>query len=104
MADCGIATDVEEYVDSFCPDLMEVVIAWCRGAKFADISQSKGKDKKKGHLFEGSIVRALRRLEELLRQVEGALKTVGDNELAEKFDKGRELIKRDIVFAASLFL
>lgn len=29
--------DPDEYVDSFKPDLMPIVSAWCQGAKFADI-------------------------------------------------------------------
>ena len=31
------AIDVEEYVSSFRPDLMEVVAAWASGARFADV-------------------------------------------------------------------
>jgi ATP-dependent RNA helicase DOB1 len=54
--------------------------------------------------LQGSIVRAIRRLEELLRQLAAALRVVGDLELAEKFDGAIARIKRDIVFSASLFL
>ena len=54
--------------------------------------------------LQGSIVRAIRRLEELLRQLAAALRVVGDLELAERFDGAIAKIKRDIVFAASLFL
>lgn len=105
-ADCGIASDAQEYAESFRPDLMEVVLAWCRGAKFADISL-RGKDEKKNtgtSFFEGSVVRAIRRLEELLRQVGAALTTVGDIDLAQDFEAACALLKRDIVFANSLFL
>ena len=49
-------------------------------------------------------MRAIRRLEELLRQLAAALRVVGDLELAEKFDGAIARIKRDIVFSASLFL
>lgn len=55
-------------------------------------------------MFEGSIIRAIRRLEELMRQLCSASKTIGDEKLAEKFDAGINMIKRDIVFAASLYL
>ena len=60
--ECKINIDVEEYVESFRPNLMELVFAWCKGAKFADIC-------KMTTIFEGTIIRAIRRLEELLRQV-----------------------------------
>ncbi|GAB4818279.1 hypothetical protein N2152v2_005325 [Parachlorella kessleri] len=97
MADCGLPLDVEEYVDSFRPSLMDPVAAWCAGAKFADVLKASG-------VFEGSLVRAIRRLEELLRQLAGALKSVGDLDLATKFDEAIAKIKRDIIFAASLYL
>jgi ATP-dependent RNA helicase DOB1 len=46
----------------------------------------------------------MRRLEELLRQLTQAAKSIGNNALSEKFQTGTELLKRDIVFAASLYL
>jgi ATP-dependent RNA helicase DOB1 len=49
-------------------------------------------------------VRAIRRLEELLRRVAAALRTIGEASLAERFDAAIGRIKRDIVFAASLHL
>ena len=35
--DAGMAIDIEEYVDSFRPDLMDIVAAWSQGSRFADI-------------------------------------------------------------------
>jgi ATP-dependent RNA helicase DOB1 len=98
-SECNMGVDIEEYVDSFKSDLMAIVIEWCHGATFAHIAALAG-DKTHG----GSLVRAIRRLEELLRQTSGALKLIGDEELAKKFDTAIEKIKRDIIFAASLFL
>jgi ATP-dependent RNA helicase DOB1 len=46
----------------------------------------------------------LRRLEELLRQLVQAAKVIGNTELEAKFAEGITRIKRDIVFAASLYL
>ena len=96
---CDLGVDVEDYVDSFKPDLMAITIEWCHGATFAHIASLAG-DKTHG----GSLVRAIRRLEELLRQTSGALKLIGDDVLAAKFDSAIEKIKRGIIFAASLFL
>ena len=45
----------------------------------------------------------MRRLEELLRQMIQASKAIGID-LENKFAEGVRLIKRDIVFAASLYL
>lgn len=89
--------DVDEYVASFRPELMEASAAWYRGVKFSEVL-------KLSNAFEGSMVRAIRRLEELLRQMASATKSIGEVDLAEKFDQCGERIKRDIVFAASLYL
>ena len=55
-------------------------------------------------IHAGSIIRALRRLEELLRQMSQAAKAIGNIDLENKFSAGINLIKRDIVFANSLYL
>lgn len=97
MQDAKITIDVDEYADSFNTSLVDVVIAWCQGAKFSQIC-------KMTDAFEGTIIRCLRRLEELLRQLTLAAHTIGDIELEKKFDEGGKKLKRDIVFAASLYL
>ncbi|RKP26080.1 rRNA-processing arch domain-containing protein [Syncephalis pseudoplumigaleata] len=89
--------DEEEYIASFRPELMDVVYAWCNGAKFSQVI-------KLTDVFEGSLIRAFRRLEELLRQMSAAAKAIGNTELEVKFAQGITKIKRDIVFAASLYL
>lgn len=35
--ECKMEIDVDEYAAKFRPDIMEVVAAWCRGAKFAEV-------------------------------------------------------------------
>ena len=55
-------------------------------------------------MFEGTIIRVLRRLEELVRELAQASHAIGNEELEEKFKNGSTLMKRDIVFAASLYL
>lgn len=87
----------EDYVAKFRPELMEVVHAWCKGAKFAKICKMTG-------IYEGSIIRCMRRLEELLRQMAQAAKSIGNVGLESKFNEGISRLKRDIVFANSLYL
>lgn len=53
---------------------------------------------------QGSLVRVVRREEELLRQLVGAARAIGEEALASKFESGITKIKRDIIFAASLYL
>jgi len=76
---------------------MEVVYAWCKGAKFIEIQ-------KLTNSFEGTTIRTLRRLAELVRQMTAAAKAIGNQELETKFTRGEELLKRDIVFCSSLYL
>jgi ATP-dependent RNA helicase DOB1 len=102
--ECKIAMDAEAYVNSFKSELMPVVYAWSLGAKFSQIC-------KLTEVFEGSIIRAIRRLDELVQQLITASHNIGNTELEEKFKKcilvthtGSAAIKRDIVFANSLYL
>jgi ATP-dependent RNA helicase DOB1 len=55
-------------------------------------------------MYEGSVVRSIRRINEVLWQLKGAMSIVGDAELADKFEEMQGMVKRDIVFADSLFL
>ena len=92
-----IPTNVEDFVAKLSPLLIPVVYAWCRGATFLDVCNMT-------LTFEGSIIRCMRRLEELLRQLCNAAKAIGNGDLEKKFADGIALVKRDIVFAASLYL
>ena len=125
-----LPVDEEEYVNKFRSELMDVVYQWCnvrkhalwlrfivyfsllfsfaffthpasfcdhQGVKFSDVI-------KMTDVFEGSIIRTIKRLEELLRQMCAAAKAIGNTDLESKFAEGITKIKRDIVFAASLYL
>lgn len=76
---------------------MDVVYAWCHGANFSELC-------KMTDIFEGGIIRCMRRLEELLRQMVQASKTIGNTDLEDKFNNAIKMIKRDIIFASSLYL
>jgi len=52
---------------------------------------------------EGSIVRCITRLDETCREVKSAAKLIGDNSLYKKMEDAQSYIKRDIVFAKSLY-
>lgn len=55
-------------------------------------------------VYEGSLIRLFRRLEELLRQMAQAAKVMGSEDLQEKFEAALGKVKRDIVAAQSLYL
>lgn len=96
-AEAKLDVNEDNYVDQFKPFLMDVLYAWCKGATFLQLC-------KMTDIFEGSIIRCMRRLEEILRQLCQAAKNIGNTDLENKFSEGIKLMKRDIVFAASLYL
>ncbi|VDO73791.1 unnamed protein product [Heligmosomoides polygyrus] len=95
--ECKLDVIEDKYVESFKPGMMDVVYQWVNGASFAEVMKNTD-------IFEGSIIRCLRRLEEVLREMVNAAKSMQNQELEEKFEDARTRIKRDIVFAASLYL
>uniref|UniRef100_I2CQP2 ATP-dependent RNA helicase DOB1 n=1 Tax=Nannochloropsis gaditana (strain CCMP526) TaxID=1093141 RepID=I2CQP2_NANGC len=97
VQECKLALDPEEYAESFNPDMIEVLYAWTLGAKFSEVI-------KLTDTFEGTIIRVIRRLDEVLRQLASASHAIGDHTLKEKFEEASKAIRRDIVFAASLYL
>lgn len=95
--DCKLDLDIEAYVEGFNTGMMELVYAWVNGARFVDICTMTKE-------FEGSIVRVIRRLEELTRQLGDAAKAIGDESLEAKFKDASAKMRRDVIFAASLYL
>ena len=95
--EANLDLDEQEYIEKFRPSLMDVVYAWSKGATFAEICKNTD-------AYEGSIIRCMRRLEELLRQMCQASKVIGNEELEKKFTEAISFIKRDIVFAGSLYI
>ena len=87
----------DEYVQTFKYQLMEVVYSWAHGKSFAEIC-------KMTDVYEGSLIRLFRRLEELLRQIAQAAKVMGSSDLEQKFEESLNKVKRDIVAAQSLYL
>ncbi|EAT87640.1 hypothetical protein HBI56_120940 [Parastagonospora nodorum] len=92
-----LTVNEEEYLKSFKFELMDVVYAWSKGATFAEIC-------KMTDVYEGSLIRLFRRLEELLRQIAQASKVMGSEELEQKFTAALDLVRRDLVAAQSLYL
>ncbi|CUM65071.1 uncharacterized protein PRCAT00002693001 [Priceomyces carsonii] len=97
LKECKIDIVEKEYVESFRPELMEVTYVWCKGATFTQIC-------KMTDVYEGSLIRMFKRLEEMLRQLVTAAKTIGNVALQEKMEHAMSLVHRDIVSAASLYL
>ncbi|KAG9235050.1 rRNA-processing arch domain-containing protein [Amylocarpus encephaloides] len=95
--DSKLPVNEDDYVKTFKWELMDVVLAWAQGKSFSEIC-------KMTEVYEGSLIRLFRRLEELLRQMAQAGKVMGSDELAAKFEESLTKIRRDIVAAQSLYL
>ena len=98
MIECNVELVKDEYVAKFAPDMMEITMHWCKGGKFREICEMSDT------IFEGTIIRCFRRLDELLSQLVECAKVIGNTELKEKFSASQENLKRGIVFTASLYL
>ncbi|KAL0227919.1 hypothetical protein RCL1_004062 [Eukaryota sp. TZLM3-RCL] len=77
--------------------MMQVVFDWASGKSFAEIIQTTD-------LPEGSIVRSILRLDETCRDVKNAAFVIGDRVLSKQMEDASKALRRDIVFAASLYL
>ncbi|KAL9227154.1 hypothetical protein vseg_002881 [Gypsophila vaccaria] len=96
--ECRLEVNVEEYVESTVrPYLMDVIYCWSKGANFSDVIQMTD-------IFEGSVIRLARRLDEFLNQLKAAAKAVGETDLETKFGAASDSLRRGIMFANSLYL
>jgi len=77
--------------------LVHVVYDWAMGVPFSSICDLT-------LVHEGSIVRCITRLDELCREVRNCARVIGNPILYRKMENASVSIKRDIVFATSLYV
>jgi len=94
--ECGMEEAPGDYAEQFHFGLTEVVYEWARGVPFNEITRLTD-------VQEGVVVRTIQRLDETLRDVKDAARVIGDSVLYRKMDEASAAVKRDIVFAASLY-
>lgn len=98
QAQCKVSVDPEEYAqENLKFGLVEVVYEWAKGTPFADICELTD-------VPEGLIVRTIVRLDETCREFKNAASIMGNSALHKKMETASNAIKRDIVFAASLYV
>ena len=92
--------DKERYIKMFRYDFMKNIWYWIYGEKtFGEIC-----DEKNSEIYGGSMVRCIRRLDELIKELILCTNMIGNNQLKEKFENISKKIKRGIPFTASLYL
>ncbi|CEQ40490.1 SPOSA6832_02128 [Sporobolomyces salmonicolor] len=77
--------------------LTEVVYEWAKGMSFAQITSLTD-------VQEGTIVRAITRLDETCREVRDAARIVGNADLFSKMEQCQLKIRRDVIFVGSLYV
>ncbi|EPS71923.1 hypothetical protein M569_02832, partial [Genlisea aurea] len=98
QARCNLQVDPQEYAqENLKFGLVEVVYEWAKGTPFADICEITD-------VPEGMIVRTIMRLDETCREFKNAAAIMGDSSLHRKMVMASDAIKRDVVFAASLYI
>ena len=96
MVDCKVTIEEDEYIGSIKEQLVEVTYEWCQGSTFGQVC-------KQVEAYEGTIIRTLRRLHELLKQMSNGAKIIGNDELVGKFEEATTKVFRGMVQAASLY-
>jgi antiviral helicase SKI2 len=97
QSDCEIqVAGSDDYVEQLNFGLVEVVYEWSKGTPFATIKSMTNEQ-------EGIIVRTIQRLDETCSNLKDAAKIIGDSVLVTKMENCSTLIRRDIVFAGSLY-
>ncbi|KAK9827734.1 hypothetical protein WJX81_007278 [Elliptochloris bilobata] len=89
--DCGLDILPDEFVRSTLRfGLVEVVYEWAKGTPFKDICELTD-------VMEGSIVRAVVRLDETCREFRDAARVMGNVALFQQMEAAQAAIKRDVV-------
>lgn len=100
QAECGLAVSPLEYVRNNANfGFIVGVRAWAKGKTFAEVCEEC-----EGGIPEGSIVRTIVRLCEVLRETKNVGRVIGDPDLQAKAEEAVGLVRRDVIFAASLYI
>lgn len=86
-----------EFIQTYHADLSNTGLLNWQGTPFADICELTD-------VPEGMIVRTIVRLDETCREFRNAAAIMGNSALHKKMETASNAIKRDIVFAASLYI
>ena len=110
--ECEVERNVSEYVDAFRPEAMEMFARWCEGGAFSEImamtarggNDARGRGGAGAGAHEGSVVRGIRRAQDLIACFADAARVVGDVDFEEDLRAVKDAMTRDIVNCPSLFV
>ena len=101
LEECKIFLGDDEkrrYIESFNDNYMMPMYKWISGYKFDKLIAEYYT------LYEGSLIRVIRRVEEFSKSFVTSVEHLGDYNLKKKLEEMEEKIKRDLPFASSLYL
>ncbi|ETW50549.1 hypothetical protein PFMALIP_01277 [Plasmodium falciparum MaliPS096_E11] len=97
MNECGMNINLKDYIDKFKSAIMPIALLWARGHSFVEILSDS-------QIYEGSIIRTLRRLDELIRQMICAFRGINNDSMCETLTLATNKLRRGIPFSPSLYL
>ena len=97
LIECKVNINKEKYINQFKPEFMYFVYKWANNCTFNELI-------KDGSVFEGSLVRVIKRVDEFIKSLVECAEFIGNVKLKEKFLDASSKIRRGMPFAASLYL
>ena len=79
--------------------IVQVTYLWAEGQLFSMVCDAMPEG-----VMEGDVVRTVTRLEHACQDMCSAARVMGNTSLYDQFEEASRLIKRDIIFAASLYV
>ncbi|KAK1443673.1 ATP-dependent RNA helicase ski2-like protein [Babesia gibsoni] len=98
MKNNRIDVEVDEFANKFKSTMMTIVLRWAKGHSLVEILSDFHQ------VFEGSVIRCVRRLEELLRQLACTSRNIGNLQMEQTFVTCINKLKKGIIFTTSLYL
>lgn len=90
---CSVCTQVGAW------GVVQVTYLWAAGQLFSAVCDAMPEG-----VMEGDVVRTVTRLEHACQDMCNAARVMGNTALYDQFEEASKLIKRDIIFAASLYV
>ena len=115
QVDCSMEFDKDKFLkENFHTGLAAFVYYWCQGLTFLEVLERLNKtDKHESSIEEappvfeveeGTIVRAVMRLDEFCQEIDRAATVIGDPGISPLMQKTSESLRRDIIFCGSLYI
>ncbi|KAL0213074.1 hypothetical protein RCL1_006700 [Eukaryota sp. TZLM3-RCL] len=100
--DAGLDVNPDEFVEKFNTLSLGVALDWASGSSFKALMEKHVALNPK--LYEGNVIRMLKRLDELLKQLIAVSKSLCSEEMDMKFSAASKCVKRGIVSSSSLYI